>query len=79
MSRANLVKVYSQGLSALFLAAETESRRPLTEKECLAIRDSATVVFVPVESAAEMDKQRGYKDINPDNCWEEWQILRKRL
>lgn len=26
-----------------------------------------------------MDEKRGYKDIDPENCWEQWQEARKML
>ena len=79
MSSKNLVTVYNPSIAAILLAAETDKGTPLSEREVLGIRDSATVLKVLPETAAEMEKQRGHKDINPENCWAEWQELRKRV
>lgn len=79
MSSRKLVQIFNPSLAALLLAAENDKGSPLTEDEVIAIRNSATVMMVPEESAAEMSKKRGYKDIDPDNCWMEWCELRRRF
>lgn len=79
MSSRKLVQIFNPSLAALLLAAENDKGSPLTEDEVIAIRNSATVMMVPEESAAEMSKKRGYKDIDPDNCWKEWCELRRRI
>lgn len=79
MAEKKLVPIFMPSLSALLLASERQKGAPLTEKEVLAIRDSATVTMLSAETAAKMDAQRGYKDINPENCWQEWQELRKKI
>ncbi|HZH35248.1 MAG TPA: hypothetical protein VEX64_10435 [Pyrinomonadaceae bacterium] len=79
MSSEGLITIYNPSLAALLVAAETQKGAPLTEREVIGIRDSATVVNVPAASALEMEKKRGYKDINPENCWEDWQSLRQRM
>ena len=78
MNRQNLITVYNPSLSALLLAAEKDKGAPLTVPEVLAIRDSATVLNVPAEHAQQLEQKRGYKDINADNVWAEWQELKKR-
>ena len=72
MSGKKLVQVFNPSLAALLLAAETDKGSPLTKEEVIAIRNSTTMMTVPEEAAHEMERQRGYKDINPDNVWEEW-------
>jgi hypothetical protein len=79
MSGKKLVQIFNPSLAALLLAAEKDKGNPLTEAEVIAIRNSATVMMVPEESAAEFDKKRGYKDIDPGNCWQEWCELRKLI
>lgn len=79
MSFRKLVQIFNPSLAALLLAAENDKGSALTEDEVIAIRNSATVMMVPEESAAEMSKKRGYKDIDPDNCWKEWCELRRRF
>lgn len=79
MSEKKLVQVFNPSLAALLFAAEKDKGSPLTEPEVIAIRNSSTMMMVPEESAAEFEKKRGYKDIDPDNCWHEWCELRKRF
>ena len=52
---------------------------PLTEQEVLEIRDKGVTITLPPDEAAKVETARGYKDINPDNCWEEWQRARLDL
>jgi hypothetical protein len=79
MSEKKLVQVFNPSLAALLFAAEKDKGSPLTEDEVIAIRNSSTMMMVSEEAAAEMDKKRGYKDIDPDNCWQQWCELRKRF
>ncbi len=79
MNGKKLVQVFNPSLAALLLAAEKDKGSPLTEDEVIAIRNSSTMMMVPEESAAEFEKKRGYKDIDADNCWEEWCKLRERI
>ena len=79
MKGKKLIQVFNPSLAALLFAAEKDKGSPLTEAEVIAIRNSATVMIVPEESAAEFEKKRGYKDIDSDNCWQEWSELRKRF
>lgn len=78
MSEKKMMQVYNPSLASLLLAAETDKGRPLSEPEVVAIRNSATIIMVPEETAREIENKRGHKDINPENCWEEWCELRKR-
>lgn len=79
MSEKELVTIFMPSLAALLRASEKQRGRQLLEKEVYAIRDSATVTMVSREKAEEMERKRGYKDINPENCWAEWQELRKKF
>jgi hypothetical protein len=78
MNSGKMTQVFNPSLAALLLAAETDKGSPLTEEEVFAIRNSATLMMVPAEIVHELDEKRGYKDIDPDNCWKEWCELRKR-
>lgn len=79
MAERNLVQVFMPSLAALLIVAEKRRRRPLTEKEVTAIKNTTTVMMLIAEAAQKLDEQRGYKDINPENCWDEWQELRKKI
>jgi hypothetical protein len=45
----------------------------------LAIRDNAPAVALPPEAAARVEESRGYRDLDFDKCWEEWQSARLDL
>ena len=52
---------------------------PLTADEVLSIRDKAACVMMSTFQAARLAESRGYDDIDPENCWYEWQMLRREL
>lgn len=64
--------VFIPPLVAVLLARETEKGVALTEEEVLSLRDNSTCMELPEEVAAAMAKERGYRDIDPENVWEEW-------
>lgn len=66
-------------LVATFLNREEALGRPLTEAEVTEIRDSCPSVTVPIDVVDKIDAERGYKDIDPEQCWEQWQVARKSL
>ncbi|MGL5872591.1 MAG: hypothetical protein ACRC2R_09515 [Xenococcaceae cyanobacterium] len=49
----------------------------LTEDEVIAIRDKSIVMMMAISRAEQMSQMRGYHDIDPDNCWQEWQQIRE--
>jgi hypothetical protein len=66
-------------LVATLLNREQAKGSPLTQAEVIEIRDSCTSVALPIAVAEKMDSERGYKDIDPEQCWEQWQEARKSL
>lgn len=75
----DLVLSFTPSLVALLLNAERTAGRPLTEAEVLEIRDSATCIAVPRSMAAALTTSRGYPDIDPEDCWAQWQQARADL
>jgi len=63
-------------LVATLLQAEERKGSPLTEREVLAICDKSPSVVLPRKIAAKVTEGRGYQDIDPENCWVEWQEIR---
>ena len=55
---------------------EKKKGSPLTEEEVIAIRDKCPCVALREETVRVMDEKRGYKDIDAENCWEEFQEAR---
>ncbi|HWA49893.1 MAG TPA: hypothetical protein VG742_16595 [Dongiaceae bacterium] len=79
MSSERLIITCIPSLVSILLGREEEKGSPLTEQEVLNIRNQAVAVALPVEAAANVVKERGYRDIDPDHCWEEWQRYRLNL
>ncbi len=75
----DLVIDFSPPLIAVLLAAERSKGGPLTEEEVLDIRDGATCIRVPRRLAEATAEQRGYADLDPERCWEQWQAVRTEL
>lgn len=69
--------VFVPPLITLLLSKEIEKDFPLTEDEVLSIRDNATAIAVDTNTALALVEQRGYRDINPEKCWEEWVDFRR--
>lgn len=75
----NLVIYPMPSLVSTLLKAERSKGRPLTEEEVNFIRDNCPSVAVPRDVVPKIDEERGYKDIDPEFAWEEWQDARKYL
>ncbi|MEM6691566.1 MAG: DUF2314 domain-containing protein [Planctomycetota bacterium] len=73
------IPVFVPALSAVLVAAEDQKTEPLDEAEVLELRDSAACVMMEEADAAKMVESRGYVDIDPENCWYDWQMLRREL
>lgn len=70
--------VFIPALVVVLVAKEKEAGRELKREEVESIRDSAAAVRVPIETARDMVRERGYLDIDPENVWEEW-LLHKKM
>lgn len=71
-----LVLQFIPALVVILKAEEDRKGSPLTEAEVLKIRDSAVCMSLPVSVFKKMEESRGYNDINPENCWQEWCAIR---
>ncbi len=60
------------------MAAEEKKGSALTQSEVLAVRDRSAAAVVP-EDRDFLEEVQGYRDIDPNNCWEEWQEQRDQL
>lgn len=69
--------VFIPSLVALLESKEKEAGYELTQREVESIRDNATVIELPAEIVDNMDKSRGYRDLNAKNVWNEWLIYKK--
>ncbi|MFO1066667.1 MAG: DUF2314 domain-containing protein [Pirellulales bacterium] len=75
----DLVPVFIPALVALLVHAEDKKGSPLTKDEVLAIRDSGACIMMEADDAQKMDAKRGYCDIDPENCWYDWQLARRDM
>ena len=66
-------------LVALLLAAERDKGRPLSEDEVLAIRDQSECIALDPDAHKAVVDERGYEDLDPERCWEQWQVARVEL
>ena len=73
------VPVFVPPLALLLARAEALKESPLAEPEVVRIRDNAPCILMAPERAAEMIATRGYRDVNPENCWADWHRLRTEL
>jgi hypothetical protein len=75
----DLFPCFTPSLAAILLNREKALGRPLTEHEVNEIRDQSSCVMLPISMKPKMDESRGYVDIDPENCWNEWQQLRSEF
>jgi hypothetical protein len=78
-SEDDLLPVFVPALVALLIRAEELNGSPLTRNQILAVRDNANCVMLPPPAKAEIEEERGYADIDPERCWEDWLIVRARM
>ena len=76
---SNLIPVFMPSLVSVLLRKEQEKGSPLSEQETIFIRDNATAVMVPQAEIAGIRERRGYDDIDPEQCWVQWQEVRKQF
>lgn len=74
-----LVAVFSPPLALMLARAEELKGAPLTREEVTRIRDNAPCTMVPAAVADEMRNSRGYRDVEPENCWADWHRLRVQI
>jgi|GEM_PF-2358261 len=72
-------KIFKPSLVYMLSAEERRKGKCLTEKEVEQICDQAIVMTAEISRIKEIEESRGYKDINPNNCWEEWLEFKRRM
>lgn len=79
MESEDLVPVFMPALVALLVHSEDKKGSPLAKEEVIAIRDNAACIMMQSADARKMDESRGYRDIDPENCWYDWQMVRREM
>ncbi len=75
----SLVPVFMPSLASVLVSSERRKGSELTYDEVIEIRDKCVCVMVPSAHVHSIEESRGYRDLDPENCWEEWQQLRAEL
>ena len=73
------IPVFVPALGTILVAAEDAKGEPLASEEVAEIRDNAVCIMMDPADAAKMVESRGYIDVDPENCWHDWQMLRREL
>ena len=76
---SELIPVFIPSLSATLVSAEDKKGEPLSYDEVIRIRDGAPCIMMEKADARKLAESRQYTDIDPENCWYEWQMLRREL
>lgn len=74
-----MAMVFTPSLVSLIARAERLKGSPLTEAEALEVRNKAIGLVMPAEASAHIAQRRGYVDLDPDQCWEQWRAVRNQL
>ncbi len=73
-----LIPVFIPSLSNVLLLEEDNKGMPLSQSEVISIRDNASCIMMSLNGAIKMEESRN-DYIDPENCWYDWQLLRKKL
>ena len=71
-----LVLVPVPALVSVLQSLEYRKGAPLTEYEVWEAKQNAVCLAMPESHAVAFSEVRGYRDIDPDNAWAEWQAVR---
>jgi hypothetical protein len=74
-----LIPVFIPPLVVILAQIEKSRGVPLTESEVLEIRDKAICMVLRKSMAEDMAAKRGYGDLDPEVCWEQWCEIRQSL
>lgn len=74
-----LIPVFMPTLANMLAHAEKLKGSPLTETEVIRIRDNAPCIMMKASDADKLIETRGFRDVNPENCWADWHRLRVEM
>lgn len=77
--KKNLVAVFMPPLAAMLARAEDVKGSRLTQEEVERIRDAAPCITMEPADAKQMEASRGFRDVNPEDCWADWHRLRVEM
>ena len=66
-------------LAVMLHKLEEDKGLPLTEDEVLEARDKAACITMTVSHRDQLAEKRGYRDVDLENVWQEWQDISAKL
>ena len=75
----DLIPVFMPPLATMLARAEKVKDAPLTETEVIRIRDQSPCIMMEPKDAEKLVETRGYRDVEPENCWADWHRLRVEM
>jgi hypothetical protein len=79
MKSDELLAVPVPSFISILSAEEMVTGKPLTEEEVLEITGSAMSIALRESISDALDACRRYRDIDPEDCWAQWQQTRAEL
>jgi len=76
-SRADHRPVFIPALVSVLAAAEEKAGRPLRRDEVEHLTGEAVCMMMTPADARNLERGRGYADLEPELAWEQWQVLRE--
>jgi hypothetical protein len=76
MSEERLVPVPIPPLVQLLQMYESQKGAPLTRDEVEQVRRTAICMTMRESAVRALEEKRGFRDIDPENAWEEWLAYR---
>lgn len=76
--KKELIPLFMPSLASVLINAEDEKGEPLSPDEVIRVRNNSSCIMVSQSRFKKMERERG-PDIDPENCWYEFQLLRREL
>jgi hypothetical protein len=76
-SMGELVPVFVPALRPILAALEGQAGKPLTKPQVEAARDEGVCVAMEPRDAQQLERSRGYADLDPELAWEQWKLVRE--
>lgn len=74
---SQLVPVFMPTLGAILSALEDKLGTLLTKEQVEKVRDEGVCIAMEPRNARELDRERGYADLDPELVWEQWEVVRE--
>jgi hypothetical protein len=76
---SDLAYVFMPSLAAVLYASEEENGQPLTREQVEELTSQAVCMTMEHSDAQKFERERGYADLDPEQAWDQWQIVRRSV